>query len=95
MDTLQSRLLGVAIKSGTHLDTTIKVRRLEGRYFGVRGLMTDAFEDIKKHTTDKWEKMELKRNLGIKLVPEAVDKMQEAKAEISKIEVLLAQLLEH
>ncbi|KAI7267193.1 hypothetical protein KC345_g8008 [Hortaea werneckii] len=92
VDTLQSRLLGVAIKSGTHLDTTIKVRRLEGHYFGVHGRMTDVFEDIKKHTRGKWEMMEMKRSLGIKLVPEVVDKMQEAKAEISKIDVLLAQL---
>ncbi|KAI7294219.1 hypothetical protein KC343_g127 [Hortaea werneckii] len=94
VDTLQRRLVSVAIKSGTHLDTTIKARRLEGHYFGVRGLMTDVFGDIKKHTREKWEMMEMKRSWGVKLVPEAVDEMQEAKAEISKIEVSLAQLRE-
>lgn len=92
MDTLQTRLLGVAIKSGAHGGTTIKVRRLEGQYVGVHGLMTDVFEEIKKQARERWELMEKKRSWGVRLVPEAVDKMKEAMAEISEIEAVLAEL---
>lgn len=91
MDTLQTRLLGVAIQSGTHHDITVKVRRLEGQHFGAYGLMNDVPKDIKKHTTEKWDKMEKRRSWGVKLDPE-VDKMKETRAGISDNEALLDEL---
>ncbi|KAI6794785.1 hypothetical protein KC361_g5399 [Hortaea werneckii] len=94
VDMLQSRLLHLAIKSGTHGETTIKVRRLEGRYDGFFGLMTDVFKEIKDNIRETWEWMEMRRGWGDKLAQGAVDKMTEARAEIPKIEALLAQLQE-
>ncbi|KAI7462862.1 hypothetical protein KC357_g8360 [Hortaea werneckii] len=92
VDTLQTRLLHVAIKSGVHGATTIKVRKLEGRYEGVFRLMTDVLEEIKDHFREEWEYMEMRRGWGQKFAQDAVDKMTEVKAEIPKIEALLAEL---